>query len=119
MLEKGHFYERVAQKYIIEKNLDIICTNFHSRFGEIDIIAKDKEYLIFFEVRMRKDNSLVSPAESVDKKKQKKIVKTALEFISTHRMDLQPRFDVLEIKECEGRVYINHIQNAFSSDEYI
>ncbi len=117
MLEKGYFYEKIAQKYVINKGMKIISTNFHSEFGEVDIIASKDEYLIFIEVRMRKYDSVVLPAESVEKKKQARIIKTALDFMSNYHENLQPRFDVLEVINKKGKVYINHISNAFWLDD--
>ena len=117
MLEKGYFYEKIAQKYVINKGMKIISTNFHGMFGEIDIIASDNEYLVFIEVRMRKYDSIVLPAESVGKRKQIRIIKTALEFMNNYHEDLQPRFDVLEVIEKKGKICINHISNAFWLDD--
>ena len=109
--------DRVAA-FLRSKGYKIVNRNYQCRFGEIDIISEKGEYIIFTEVKARKENSLVSPAEAVDKTKQQRIMLTAEDYISKTRTELQPRFDVAEItvrEEADKRVSysLHYIENAF------
>ncbi len=105
--------EERAARYLKKQGYDITCKNFQTRFGEIDIIAEDKEYIIFVEVKARGEKSIAEPREFVDLRKQRKIIKTAEIYLSENSTEKQPRFDVVEVKREKGKTYINHIANAF------
>lgn len=91
--------------------------NYHSRYGEIDLVMKNGTYLIFVEVKLRKNARYGTPAEAVTRTKQEKLRNTALMYLQTHETGLQPRFDVIEIYAPRGMethpVPIHHIENAF------
>ena len=110
--EIGTVYEKTAAKYLERKGFYILERNFCSRFGEIDIIAKDGGYLVFIEVKYRMDDSCGSPLEAVDGKKQRKICRTASYFcLRQGYADTTPcRFDVIAM---EGDGSILHLENAF------
>lgn len=94
--------------------------NFHSKYGEIDIIAKNDKYIVFVEVKTRKQFSIVSPAGAVTKSKRNKIIKTAFVYMESNIINMQPRFDVIEIttKDDGAKIKsINHIENAFCQEE--
>ncbi|MFT6121955.1 MAG: putative endonuclease [Oleiphilaceae bacterium] len=98
MLSKGLAYENIALKYLEKNNLTLVEKNFHSRFGEIDLIMKDEDTLTFVEVRYRKNVSHGSASESVNLSKQKKIIKTAKIFLTQNNgWHLNSRFDVIAI----------------------
>ena len=94
----GIKYENLAKNYLEKNNYQIIEQNFYSRLGEIDLIAKNEDYLCFIEVKYRNKDSLVSGVYAVDKHKQNKIYSVA-----------PCRFDVVSI---DGEV-ISLIKNAF------
>jgi len=109
--------DRVAA-FLRKNGFSVIKRNYQCRFGEIDIIAQNSEYIIFVEVKTRNKDFLVSPAEAVDSAKQKRIMLTAEDYISNTFCDLQPRFDVAEVivsKGDDGRISfnLNYIENAF------
>ena len=118
--ETGKFGEDVAVSFLRSKGYSIIDRNYHSRYGEIDIIALEKNFLVFIEVKTRKENSMVTAFEAVDTIKQKKIIKTAMIYLMNHKIDLQPRFDVIEvlIKKSGSVKAVNQIENAFLGDEF-
>ena len=96
----------------------VVKRNYQCRFGEIDIIAETKEYIIFTEVKTRAESSMVSPAESVDRRKQQRIVLAAEDFLSKYETELQPRFDVAEVtvfkkSDSQYGYRLNYIKNAF------
>lgn len=106
----GHYYETVAKRYIEEQGYTIIVQNFYSRFGEIDLIARDDEYIIFLEVKYRKTHQYGYPREAVTYSKRQKILKTAHYFISMYfKEEPACRFDVIEILGDE----IRHLKAVF------
>lgn len=117
--DKGDIGELTAREYLtIVKNMKILENNYHSRYGEIDIISCTDKYIVFVEVKTRKKGSLYRGAESVDKSKRIKIIKTAMIFLSENDVDLQPRFDVVEVTTFKNKKsQIIHFENAFDIGE--
>lgn len=114
----GENGEDYAAEYLSKKGYEVITRNFHSRFGEIDIICRYKNFIVFAEVKTRGRTALVSGREAVTPSKQRKIIKTALLYLSLNNIaELQPRFDVLEITLGE-RVEVEHIENAFDGSAF-
>lgn len=112
----GKSGEAVACKYLKDKKYKILCTNYNTRVGEVDIICENDSFVVFVEVKTRKKGSLISGAFSVNKTKQLHIIKTASIFLSKHKTVKQPRFDVIEVEyeDCEKKPYVvNHIISAF------
>ena len=106
----GNEYERIAGKYLEKHGYQIIEYNFYSRHGEIDIIAKHEEYLVFVEVKYREDNKSGHPLEAVSLAKQKTICKCALYYMKKNGIqDVSVRFDVVGILGDKIQV----LQNAF------
>ena len=106
----GTIGEIDAEKYLKDKGYVIVSTNYRNRLGEIDIIAKDKNVLVFVLFKSRATLLYGRPCEAVDERKQHKIRKTAeLYLVTTKNYYTDVRFDVVEILGDE----INHIENAF------
>lgn len=110
--EEGYLQEEKAAEYLKQKGYRILKQNFYSRYGEIDIIAKDRDYLVFVEVKYRRNKRAGHPLEAVDLRKQRRICRTADWFLCRYgyKEGCPCRFDVIGITE-EG---ITHIENAFS-----
>ena len=114
--------ETIATKYLVKKGYDIVALNYKSRFGEIDIIAQRDDEIVFVEVKTRYEDSLYEPKEAVTKHKQRKIINTALMFLSASNNNCQPHFDVVEVilpKNPFLKAKVNHIKNAFSTEGYV
>ena len=114
--EVGQKGENAAAEYLISERFEIVARNYHSRFGEVDIIAQNEKYLLFVEVKTCTMGAKRLPREAVDTLKQKKLVKTAMIYLSEHEVALQPRFDVIEVwieKESGAILTVNHIEHAF------
>jgi putative endonuclease len=110
----GKFGERIASEFLEKQGCIVLQKNYHSRYGEIDIIATDEEYIMFVEVKTRNKNCFACPSEYVNRKKRIKIIKTALIYLSETSTSLQPRFDIIEIKQHKkNKLLIRHIKNAF------
>ncbi len=113
---KGDIGERYTQKWLAKKRYKITAANYFCRFGEIDIIAQNKKYICFVEVKTRGVNSYGSPADAVDYFKQSRIIKTAQHFLLANPCELQPRFDVAEVIVDGDEVKsFNYIENAFDA----
>ncbi|MCM1114394.1 MAG: YraN family protein [Clostridium sp.] len=114
MNNKGKLWEIEAAKFLRKNKYKIIETNYRSRFGEIDLIAVNKNYICFVEVKQRSVNSIAAPCEFVDYNKQQKIISTANMYLSLNAVSLQPRFDVVEIYTEDNKIKsIKHLENAF------
>lgn len=116
----GQWGERVAAWYLRRHFYRILNTNFRSRFGEIDIIAETWKYLVFVEVKTRKNDEFASAADFVTHAKQQRLISTAQLYLSQQPTTKQPRFDVIEIYAPEGtqtkHPKVHHIQDAFQTD---
>lgn len=119
-ITRGSQGEIAAARFLRDKGYDFLASNYASRQGEIDIIARDGEYIVFVEVKTRAANSIAQGRDSVTWQKQSKIVTTAMIYLSQTGLELQPRFDVVEVilKDSHGFeiVKINHLENAFGAE---
>lgn len=104
--ELGALGEKKAVDYLRKKGYRIREKNFRCRAGEIDIVAQDKDCLVFVGVRTRTGSAFGTPEESVDAAKREKLASVALTYLQTHRkMPSLWRFDVVAIEvDPEGRV---------------
>lgn len=101
-----------------KRKCDILAVNYSCRFGEIDIIAADRKYIMFVEVKTRSAEAISTPGEAVDFHKQRRLVHTASLFLAQNsELKLQPRFDVAEVflNKTGGIDSINYIDNAFDA----
>ncbi|MDY0163126.1 YraN family protein [Desulfobotulus sp.] len=113
-LAKGREGEACARNFLEKAGFRILATNYRSRFGEIDLIAEEGETLVFVEVRVRKSSLFASAFESVDLRKQRKIIRTALSYLAADRHD-DPyiRFDVIAV-DAHGNC--SHLRSAFDPE---
>ena len=113
----GAWGEAVAAEFLRKKHYKIIASGFQSRFGEIDLIAQNRKFLVFVEVKQRKSARFAQAREYVDFRKQDRLRITASLYLSQNPTNLQPRFDVIEIYAPEGTATVNpeiyHMEDAF------
>ena len=113
----GRWGEALAAEHLRRAGYQILAANWRSRFGEIDLIAADQNYLCFVEVKLRKSAAFGGAGEFVDRGKQNKLRWTAELYLSCHQTRLQPRFDVIEVYAPQGTdtkaPRVRHIENAF------
>jgi len=113
----GAWGEALAAEYLRKKRYKILAAGYSCRFGEIDLIAADKTYLVFVEVKLRRTADFARAMEYVNWRKQDRIRITASMYLSEHPTHLQPRFDVIEIYAPEGtstvHPEIRHMEDAF------
>ena len=114
---RGAAGERLAADYYRKKGYQVIGTGYRSRFGEIDLIVKNRKYIVFSEVKLRASDTWVRPGAYVDERKQRRILTTARLWLEQNETELQPRFDVIEIYGTEDMPYrkllIRQIEDAF------
>ena len=120
-VSKGAMGEILAARFLREKGYNICSSNYRCRMGEIDIIASDKNYLVFAEVKTRREDSRYLPREAVTTSKQRKLLQTAAIYMSRFPSDLQPRFDVIEVVTAADDsmriIEINHIIGAYEAGD--
>ncbi len=115
-ISKGETGEDFTAKFLRKNKCKILDRNMRNKYSEIDIIAEDKEYIIFVEVKTRTGEGVIRPAEAVNLRKQQMIIRAAKHYLSYNNPTTkQPRFDVSEVFLTEkGKPYkINYIKNAF------
>lgn len=110
--QTGAKYEEYAVSYLREKGYEIREQNYRNRYGEIDIVAKKEQQLVFVEVKYRKNDTNGSPMEAVDIRKQRQISRVAFFYCGTKAQgeDTPCRFDVIAI---DSQKQVKHIENAF------
>lgn len=113
----GAWGEALAADYLRKKRYQLLATGYRSRFGEIDLIVCDKQFLVFVEVKLRRTDKFAKAFEYVDFHKQNRLRTTASVYLSQNPTKLQPRFDVIEIYAPEGTATvhpkIHHMEDAF------
>ncbi len=112
----GKWGEEISAQYLRKKRYEIIAANFHTRFGEVDLIATKKNTIVFVEVKLRKNDLYGEAGEFVTFAKQRKVITSAEIWLQNNPTNLQPRFDVIEIyapNGVGGKYSLKHIKNAF------
>ncbi len=106
--------EELAVKFLKKKGYSIIARNYKTHVGEIDIIAKDSNIIVFIEVKTRTNDSFGYPFEAVDKRKREKLKNLALLYLKKQAHEYPVRFDVISIFRMDnGEKEIEHIKDAF------
>lgn len=118
--EKGQYYEQKAYEWLLASGLEPVARNYRCRFGEIDLIMRERETLCFIEVKYRSGGAFGGTAYSLPLQKQQKITRTALDFLN-HNPRFQRdalRFDALFVQaNGAGREpHIEWIKSAFDAD---
>lgn len=109
-LERGNGSEQLACTYLQASGLVLLERNYRLRTGEIDLIMRDGDVIVFVEVRYRKNQHYGGALASIDLRKQTRIIRTAQHFLQYRAPYAQARIDVVAV---EGNNHINWIKNAF------
>lgn len=118
-LGKGLHFEERARAWLTARGLQLLQANYRCRFGEIDLIMRDRETLCFVEVKYRRSSAFGGAAAAISPAKQRKLVRSAQCYLATRRaLAGRPmRFDALLIQlDRDGTVCFNWIRDAFSAD---
>ncbi|WHI48296.1 YraN family protein [Microbulbifer sp. VAAF005] len=109
----GSQMEAAAGRYLQRAGLTLMERNYRSSHGEIDLIARESDTIVFVEVRFRRKSQFGGAAASVDSRKQAKLLATANRYLQQHKLDCPCRFDVLAI---DGDAQnIQWLKNAFEA----
>jgi putative endonuclease len=109
----GRKGEEHASAYLINKGYRILFRNWKWGTHEIDIIAENKNFIVFVEVKTRSENFMEEPAKAVPVAKQKSIIKAADGYIQRFKIDKESRFDIVSIIKKNEEFEIDHIEDAF------
>lgn len=111
----GHWGEAVAAEYLRRRRYQLLACNYHTRFGEIDLIVKNLHYIVFVEVKTRQNDRFAQAREFVTGRKQTRVRTSAQIWLENNPTTLQPRFDVIEVYAPEGerRPRVVHLKDAF------
>jgi putative endonuclease len=114
-LRHGALGEGAAKQHLQRKGLKFLTANFRSRRGEIDLVFRDRDCLVFVEVKTRSSEDWVRPAAAVNARKRRLLSQTALDYLRLLRNPpVKIRFDIVEVLLREGRVgEIRHLPNTF------
>lgn len=113
MKDLGKKGEDLAVELCREKGFVVIEQNYRTPFGEIDIIAKDGNIVVFIEVKARTGTAYGAPFEAVTRRKRDKIKKVAMSYMKRLKKEVPARFDVISISMKSGRPDLEYIQDAF------
>ena len=120
-VSKGAVGEVLAARFLRDKGYQILSSNYRCRQGEIDIIAVKGIYIVFAEVKTRRQDARYLPREAVTVAKQRRLIQTASIYLGHYPTDLQPRFDVIEVVTDTATgmkaVEINHITGAYETGD--
>ncbi len=114
-IQRGIWAERKVCEYLLQQGLRLVESNYRSPFGEIDLVMKDADSLVFVEVRFRTSTRFVDPVETIDARKQRKLRATAEHYLQRRRglASMPCRFDVAALTLEHDRPRIEWIQDAF------
>ncbi|MBQ6728861.1 MAG: YraN family protein [Bacteroidales bacterium] len=109
----GKLGEDLAIQYLTDKGYEILERNWHNIHKEVDIIAKDGQYLVIVEVKTRQNDEYGEPDLAVTKRKQRMLIAAANAYISRKELDMETRFDIISIVVKDSDPVIEHIEDAF------
>ena len=114
-LQRGQLGERAARKHLRRLGLKFLIANFRSARGEIDLVFRDGDCLVFVEVKTRSSETWTRPAAAVDARKRRLLSQTALDYMKLLKNpQVKLRFDIVEVLLAEGEVReVRHLPNAF------
>jgi len=115
-LRRGELGERAAKKHLQKLGLKFLAANFRSERGEIDLIFRDEDCLVFIEVKTRSSEEWSHPADAVDARKKKLLSQTALDYLRLLKNpEVKFRFDIVEVLLSDGAVReVRHLPNSFT-----
>jgi putative endonuclease len=110
---QGRAGEDLACQYLKEQGLILIERNYRCRCGELDLIMRDGAQLVFVEVRYRRNHRYGTPAETVTRLKQVRLLRAAARYLQSRHSNAPCRFDVIAITERQGKSTLQWIRDAF------
>ena len=117
-LRRGRLGERAAKRQLKRQGLKFLTANFRSPRGEIDLVFRDGDCLVFVEVKTRSSEEWTRPAAAVDKERRGRLTRAALDYLRRLRNPpVKLRFDIVEVLLLDGAVReVQHLENAFAME---
>jgi putative endonuclease len=117
-LQRGVMGELAAKKQLKRQGLKFLTANFRSKRGEIDLVFRDQDCLVFIEVKTRSSEEWVRPAAAVDKERRQRLTRAALDYLRLlNNPPIKTRFDIVEVLLHDGVVReIRHLPNTFAME---
>lgn len=118
-LRYGKLGERAARKHLRRAGLKVLTGNFRSDRGEIDLVCRDKDCLVFVEVKTRSSEEWGRPAAAVDSTRRRRLTRAALDYLRLLKNPkIKLRFDIVEVLLAEGAVReVRHLPNSFAMEQ--
>jgi len=110
----GMAAEKIAATFLTQQGLKLVTSNFHCRYGEIDLIMQEGTTLVFVEVRLRTNPTFGNAAASITPKKQQKLINTAQFYLQQHALNLPCRFDAVLLSKAD-MTRIEWLRNAIDT----
>jgi putative endonuclease len=105
--------EAIAERYLTTKGYSILALNYRFEKSEIDIIAKQKDSIVFVEVKARSTNRFGFPEEAISEKKKEKLMEGAEAYLLENNLQCPIRFDVIAVTKSGDSFVVEHIEDAF------
>jgi putative endonuclease len=114
-LRRGRLGERAARRHLRAQGLKFLTANFRSQRGEIDLVFRDRDCLVFVEVKTRSSEDWTRPAAAVNKEKRRRLTRSALDYLRLLKNpEVKIRFDIVEVLLSDGAVReVRHLPNTF------
>ena len=114
-LQRGQLGERAAKRHLKRQGLKFLTANFRSERGEMDLIFRDRDCLVFIEVKTRSSEDWVRPASAVNADRRRRLTRTALDYLRLlNNPQVKIRFDIVEVLLEKGLVHeVRHLPNTF------
>src|SRR5499427_488554 len=118
-LRHGELGERAAKKHLKRQGLKFLTANFRSPRGEIDLVCREKDCLVFVEVKTRSSEDWVRPAAAVNKERRQRLSRAALDYLRLlNNPQVKFRFDIVEVLLADGQIReIRHLPNTFALEK--
>jgi putative endonuclease len=112
-IKRGTEGEQAAAEFLISKGFEIVQRNYRHKRSEIDLIVRKDNWLIFVEVKLRSSARFGHPEEFVDRKKEKKVLEGAAQYLHESAWQGNVRYDIVAVSLIRGDAKILHIEDAF------
>jgi putative endonuclease len=114
-LKYGRFGEEMARAFLVSQGYEVLGLNWRCRYGELDLICRTQQTVVFVEVKTRNKATLETPAEALTQRKQYKLIKSASLFLSQHKLwHVQSRFDLVSVFFQTHHCQVDHVPDAFA-----
>ena len=118
-LESGQIAENAARRFLERRGLRLLTSNYQCRYGELDLVMSDREFLVIVEIRYRRHTEFMDPVESITRHKRDRIVRATLHFMQrcADYRDHPVRFDIVGVSGPLDHATVDWIPGAFNMED--